>query len=465
MRTTSLVRRAIFAVLLIEFCCVLIFAGMSVWHEWHVRILALDVAIQGRADSLIGAVQDEDDPGAHVMVDPQEFKPSPNDAYAVYNLDGRLVGTSENAPAILISLTGDGFRNTTVDQHSYRVMQKQAMRIIDREETGGVGRKRPVIVVYAARTDHIWHEVWDASGFYSLISLTLLCATALILIYFLRRLLTPLHALALQASAIQTDSLTFDPPPSVLRIQELTPLADALSKMITRLRLAFEKEQRFINDAAHELKTAVAVVRSTIQLLGMRSRTSEEYRHGLEQVLNDNQRMEELVTQMLTLARASERAEETMVDVDLCQEAASTLKAIASFAEHKGVVIVSSFAQGVKVRLPQNAAQILVSNLVMNAVQYSPGGSEVRVAVRNGQQGENHVVLEVQDFGSGIAEQSLPHVFDRFFREDPSRSRETGGVGLGLAICKSIVESVGGTVELVSTQGKGTTVTVSFRQA
>lgn len=465
MRTVSLIRRAILAVLLAELCCVLIFAATSVWHEWRIRVRALDTSIQGRADSLIGAVQDKDDPGAHLKVDPEEFKPSPNDAYAVYNLDGRLVGTSEDAPAKLIYLGKDGFRNTTIDHHSYRVVQEHAMRIIDREETGGIGRKRPVIVVYAARADHIWHEVWDASGFYSLVSLVLLCATAVILIYFLRRLLTPLHELALQAAAIQTDSLIFEPPPSVLRVRELTPLADALSKMITRLRLAFEKEQQFINDAAHELKTAVAVVRSTIQLLSMRSRTVGEYQQGLDQVLADNQRVEALVAQMLTLARANERAEDALVNVDLGQEVAATLKAIASLAEHKGIPLVPSLAPGVKVRLPQNAVQVLVSNLVMNAVQYSPGGSEVRIAVRNGKQGESHAVLEVQDFGSGIAAQNLPHVFDRFFREDTSRSRETGGAGLGLAICKSIVESAGGAIELQSTQGKGTTVTVSFRSA
>jgi len=463
MKTASLIRRAMIAVLLIELCCALTFAGTSIWHEWRVRLRALDITINGRSDSLIGAVQDKEDPAAHVMVDPQEFNPSPNDVYAVYNQDGQLVGESENASASLISLGSDGFRNASIGDHRYRVMQKNALRIIDRDETNGVGRKRPVIVVYAATADYVWHEVGEAAGFYILVSLVLLFLTAAILIYFLRRLLAPLRDLALHAAAIRADSLTFEPPSSVLRIHELTPLADALSKTITRLRLAFEKEQRFINDAAHELKTAVAVVRSTIQLLSMRSRTPEEYQQGLEQALNDNQRVEELVAQMLTLARASERAEEMLVNVDLGREVASTLKAIGSIAEHKGIQIVPSLAHDVKVQLPQNAVQILVSNFVMNAVQHSARGSEVRVAVRQGQEDEKKAVLEVEDFGSGIAPQNLPHVFDRFFREDPSRSRETGGIGLGLAICKSIVESAGGVIELESTQGKGTTVIARFR--
>jgi signal transduction histidine kinase len=313
--------------------------------------------------------------------------------------------------------------------------------------------------------DHVWREVREAVSFSVFMSVFLLCATAGILIYLLRRLLAPLQELAAAAAAIRADSPSFQPPPSVMGVYELMPLADALSKSITRLRLTFEKEQRFISDAAHELKTAVAVVRSTIQLLTMRSRSSEEYQFGLEQALNDNQRVEELVSQMLTLARASERSEEALVNVDLGEEVASALKSIASFAEHRGVHVVPSLADDVKVQLPQNGVQILVSNLVMNAVQHSVNGSEVLVEVRPGANGEQRAVLEVRDFGSGIAPDNLPHVFERFFREDPSRSRETGGVGLGLAICKSIVESAGGAIELQSAQGRGTTAKASFRQA
>ena len=465
MKNASLIQRVIIAVLLIEFVCALVFAGTSVWHEWRVRLRAVDVAIQGRADSLIGAVQDADDPGAHLMVDPQEFKPPSSDVYAVYSLDGQLVGTSQHAPAELVSLTQNGARSVEVDHHQYRVLQKNAMRIIDREETGGVGRHRPVLVVYAVGTDHLWHEVREAVSFYVLMGMILLCVTAAILVYLLRRLLAPLQELAAEASAIRVDSLAFAPPASVSGVRELIPLASALSSAIARLRLAFEKEQRFFSDATHELKTAVAVVRSTIQLLGMRNRSPEEYQRGLEQALNDNQRVEELVSQMLALARSSERAEETLTNVDLGEEVASALKAIASFAEHKDIQLVPSLASDVKVRLPQNAVQILVSNLVTNAVQHSPRGSEVRIAVRAGQESDKRSVLEVRDIGSGIAAENLPHVFERFFREDPSRSRETGGAGLGLSICKSIVESAGGAIELQSRQGAGTTVKVSFRPA
>jgi signal transduction histidine kinase len=129
------------------------------------------------------------------------------------------------------------------------------------------------------------------------------------------------------------------------------------------------------------------------------------------------------------------------------------------------VRLKASLAPGIKVHLGADAAHILVSNLVMNAIQHSSPGSEVRIAVRLGDNGEMPAVFEVQDFGSGIAAENLPRVFDRFFREDPSRSRKTGGVGLGLAICKSITEIANGTIALQSVKGEGTIVAASFRTA
>lgn len=459
--SVSLVRRAILAVLLIELLCASTFVLTALWHERTARLRALDETIAGRSDSLIGAVQDAEDPADNVLIDPAEFHPPASDVFAVYNPDGRLVGASEHAPAELVALGNDGFRNVRADGHPYRILQRNALRIIDREETGGVGIRRPVIVLYAVREDRVWHEIDEAVRFYALMSMALLCVTAGALIYLLRRLLSPLNELAAEAAQIKVDSLAFRPPPTALRTRELAPLADALSEMVQRLKLSFEKEQRFFNDAAHELKTAVAVVRSTIQLLTMRSRSPEEYRDGLGRALADNARVEDLVSRMLSLARTSERAEASVAPIDLAQESDRALKNIAAFAENRGIAIVPSLSS-VDVLLPADAVHTLVSNLVMNAVQHSAQGSEVHVTVRLEKASARMAVLEVQDFGSGIAPQNLNRVFDRFFREDPSRSRETGGAGLGLAICKNIVESAGGVIKLESEQDKGTTARASF---
>ena len=297
-----------------------------------------------------------------------------------------------------------------------------------------------------------------------LLSIALLCVTAVVLVFLLRTLLNPLNELAGAAAGVKTDSLVFHPPASALRLRELAPLAEALSATISRLRLAFEMQHQFINDAAHELKTAVAVVRSTVQVLSMRNRTVDEYRRGLNQILSDNMRVEELIARMLTLARFNERTELPKVKIDFAEHVQQAVEKLGSFSEARGVLLKFDAAAEVTVNLAPEAAHILASNLVMNAIQHSKSGTEVRVSVSalRRDAGERRAILVVQDFGCGIDARNLPKVFDRFFREDPSRSRESGGVGLGLAICKSIVEAADGMIEIESVLGMGTTVTASF---
>jgi len=194
----------------------------------------------------------------------------------------------------------------------------------------------------------------------------------------------------------------------------------------------------------------------------MKSRSPEEYRRGLDQILDDNQRVEELVGHMLTLARFDDRASVPSADTDLGRETTAAVNTLATYAEWRDITVRVDAAPGIKVPLTPEAASTLVSNLLLNAVQHSAHGAEVEVRVQREQGAGDQAILIVQDFGEGIAAENLSRVFERFFREDPSRSRETGGAGLGLSICKSIVERAGGTIEIQSQKGSGTAVRVAF---
>ncbi len=431
-------------------------------HERNIRLRAFDVMLQGRSDSLLGSVQDAEDPDDNVLVDPNELQIPKEDVYAVYNLNGRQLGQSIKAPASLIQREGDGFRDSRVGRQRFRVYERRAMRVIDRAENKGVGLQRPIVIIYAAPTAHIWHEIFEAAGFYGVVSIVLLLITALMMVVMLRRVLMPINELAGEAANVSMASLHFDPPSTALRLRELRPLAEALTTTIGGLRLAFEKQHRFVSDAAHELKTAVAVVRSTIQLLMMKSRSQEEYASGLERLLADNNRVEELVSQMLLLARLEERNAVHPATEDLAISARKVIDNLQSFAEQRAVILKVDIADGVRVQLPRDQAEILVSNLVVNAVQHSPARSRVRVSLK---QNHSAAVLCVEDEGAGISPGALEHVFERFFREDASRSRDTGGAGLGLAICKSIVDSAGGSIAIESTPGLGTIVLATFSLA
>jgi signal transduction histidine kinase len=456
MKRNSLVRRAILSVLLIELLCAAGILSTALWHEWRSRMRALDISLEGRADSLIGAVQDAEDPENNVTVNPDEFTTPRGDAFAVFNSSGRLIGQSGEAMPDLLARQKDGFRDARHGNHHFRVLQREALRIIDRDETHGVGIRRPFTVVYATTTNHLWHETVEATQFYLMVSVGLLFLTALVLIWLLRRLLAPLEQLAVSATQITTDALAFEPPPSAERVSELVPLVQALSAMVARVREAFERQHQFINDAAHELKTAVAVVRSSIQVLGMRNRTADEYRQGLDDVLLDNERVEGLVRQMLTLASFEDRNGAAKGECNLAEEVRTAAATLHSFAELRGVA-VRCMLQDAQVGLTGDAARTLASNLILNALQHSPAGAEVAVRVETD---AGRVRLTVRDSGSGIAPENLDRIFERFFREDSSRSRATGGAGLGLAICKSIVNAAGGTIDVTSELGEGTVVRV-----
>ncbi len=463
MRSTSITRRALATVLLAELLCALAFLGAAVLQERHVRLRAFDVMLQGRSDSVLGAIQDAEDPEDNVAIDPAELRLPPGDVFAVYNQGGRLLGSSLEAPAQLIERDRDGFTNRNSQGRSYRVLQRNALRIIDREETGGVGLRRPVTIVYGARTHHIWHEIFEAAGYSAIGGVLLLCATAALLLWQLRRILKPLETLATAAAGISATSMHFEPPEAALHLRELEPLASALSATMTRLREAFESQHRFIGDATHELKTAVAVVRSTIQLLTLRPRSPAEYQDGLHRVLEDNSRVEDLVSRMLLLARLEERAAEAAEVVNFAEIAHATLTELQSFAEVHAVMIAPALEAEVPVRLGADRAHVLLSNLVVNAIQHSERGAAVHVSLRRETTSRNtEAVLTVQDTGKGIASDALPHVLERFYREDTSRSRATGGAGLGLAICHAIVQAAQGHMELQSQPGAGTTVRVSF---
>ncbi|HEV2619951.1 MAG TPA: ATP-binding protein [Acidobacteriaceae bacterium] len=446
-----------------QLLCTVFLCGAALVHERQTRFRAFDVRIEGRSDSLLGAIQDAEDPEDNVTIDPAELKIPDQDVYAVYNQGGRLLGTSATAPAAVVSRGKDEFRDVRAEGTLYRVFQREALRVIDRAENGGVGLRRPVTIIYASPEGPVWHEILEAVRFY-LIMIAVAAALAVTFVTMqLRRALRPLSDLAEEAARISAPSLDFKSPASVLEIRELRPLADVLTNTVTRLRDSFSKEHRFVGDAAHELKTAIAVIRSSVQLLMLRPRSGDEYRAGLERILEDNKRLEALIAQMLQLARLEEGTKTDAAALDLGEVVQSVVAQLQPIADMYGVQVRAESSPQLRVRLFPETAQTLVSNLLLNAIQHSKSGSSVSVLAGPTASGE--AILEVEDTGNGIGPEALPHIFDRFYREDTSRSRETGGTGLGLAICKSIVDAAGGTIEVESTLGVGTRVKVTFLPA
>jgi signal transduction histidine kinase len=460
-RTHSLSRQLIGGVLLAEMLCAALFSAAAIGHEMHGRRRAFDVMLHGFADSLLGAVRDAEDPEDNVAVDPTELVLPPQDVYEVLSPSGRVLGHSPGSSAALLAELGaphaPGYFNFTFNREHYRALRFDGVRVIDREENGGV--RRPVTVLYAGPTRFLWHEAVEAVQFYLVASALLLAVTGIALVWFLRRRLSPLQELAAIAGRVSARSWEFVPPATVLRTTELAPIALSMEELLKGLQLAFERQRRLTGDAAHELKTSIAVLKSSLQLLSMVPRTAEQYEAGLEGLLLDSERMEELVSRMLTLARLEEAPVELSESCELQSIVCDVAERLRPLAELKQVVLGVSVEESCVVAMPAGDADLLCSSLLVNALQHSSPNQRVSVLV---QALGGVTELRVVDQGDGIPASALPHVFERFFRADRSRSRVSGGAGLGLSICKAIVERANGTIHIESAVGTGTEVTVTL---
>jgi signal transduction histidine kinase len=464
MKKSSLSRQLIGGILLAEFLCAALFSFLAIAHEMHGRRRAFDVMLRGRADSLLGAVRDADDPEDNVTVDPAELVLPKRDAYEVINPSGRVLGQSPGSSAALLAGLGTahspGYFDFRVNGEPYRGFRFNGMRIIDHDDNGGI--RRPVAVLYAAPTRNLWNEVMEAVQFYVLTSVLLLAGTGVALVWFLRRRLSPLQELAAIAGRVSARSWDFVPPDSVLRTSELAPIAHSIEELLKGLRQSFERQRQLTGDAAHELKTSIAVVKSSLQLLAMSPRTREQYESGLEGLLVDTERMEELATRMLALARLEEAPAESGESSDLQSAMQNVAERLRPLADLKQVVLEVRGSAGRNVAMQAEDAETLCSNLIMNALQHSSPARHVSATVDSH---DGVTELRVTDQGEGIPEAALPHVFDRFYRADRSRSRNSGGAGLGLSICKAIVERSSGTIRIQSAVGTGTEVIVTLPTA
>jgi two-component system, OmpR family, heavy metal sensor histidine kinase CusS len=241
---------------------------------------------------------------------------------------------------------------------------------------------------------------------------------------------------------------------------ELAALARTFNSMLDRLQESFERQGRFSADIAHEIRTPVNNIRGEAEVALQRARPAEEYREALESCLEECARLTRIIDALLFLGRAENV--ETAIGrerVEVGEEIARVTEFYEAAAAEADVRLELALDGRIEARVDRTLMQRAVGNLVENALHHTPAGGLVRVS---GERRENTLTIEVRDTGRGIAPEHLPHVFERFYRADPSRPANPGGFGLGLAIVKAIAELHGGSVTIASAPGEGTTVRLSL---
>jgi two-component system, OmpR family, sensor kinase len=238
---------------------------------------------------------------------------------------------------------------------------------------------------------------------------------------------------------------------------ELGRLAGVLNSTFARLEAAFANQVRFTSDASHELRTPVSVILSQTQTALSRQRNAGEYRETLEACQRAAQRMRKLIESLLELARLDAGQQPMKHECfDLSRVTRESVELVRPLAAERNVEICCDLPTVQCVGDAERMGQV-VTNLLSNAIHFNREGGEVRLKVH----AENGTgFLTVSDTGVGIPAEDLPHIFERFFRVDKSRSRIQGKTGLGLAICKAIVEAHSGAINVASQPGAGSTFEV-----
>lgn len=273
------------------------------------------------------------------------------------------------------------------------------------------------------------------------------------------RALQPVQTITQTARRISADQLN-----ERIRVDnrddELGTLAATLNDMIERLERSFAEMKRFTADAAHELRTPLAVIRNEAEVALRSARAPEEYCRVLENLLEETNRLATMADQLLFLSRQEAGlqpgSEEPVEMSDLLAEVVTNMQLL---AEEKGIVLTLNENPPCSLTGDSRQFRRVFYNLLDNAIKYTGAGGKVTVTSRSGN-GERRILIS--DTGVGIPPEHIDRICDRFYRVDPARSGEANGAGLGLSICRSIVRGTGGEISVESRLGSGTTVTVHF---
>jgi len=291
----------------------------------------------------------------------------------------------------------------------------------------------------------------------AVVSFAVLIAVGLLATWSVKLGLRPLEEMGATADAIAGGDLSRRVYPAERR-SEVGRLGLALNAMLDRIEAAFvergeteERLRRFVADASHELRTPLTSIRGYAELFRRgASRRPEDLRKAMRRIEDESARMGLLVDELLLLVRLDQGRALEVAPFDfsqLAQEVASDARA----ADPRYPIEVDA-PGGVTVEGDQAKLHQVIANLVNNAFAHTPSGTPIHIRVR---QDRVTTQLEVADRGPGMDAQQAARVFDRFFRVDPSRSRDKGGAGLGLSIAAAIVEAHGGKISVETSPGKG----------
>jgi heavy metal sensor kinase len=433
-------------------CIGLIVFSCAIWLALrHFLYSDLQSALINQARGLNAYLQIEDqDPGVSLPAEIDEYSQSmpQNHLLAVFDAHGHPIYQMPGGLAQDSHVTGQAYKLRWKERAYLAVVQTVVLK---------EGR---VHTLLAISSEPVQRAVYLLGVLLSAaVPLFVVCAAAGGF-WLSRRALRPVDAITERARTIGLSNLSERLPVPNTK-DELQRLTETWNAMLARLQSAISKVSQFTADASHELRTPVAIIRLAAESALRKTRSETEYREALQRIQKESENMTRLIEDLLFLARAGfDRDNGETGAVDLGALIESVRLDLNPLADAKTVTVTQKTADHpVEVLGSLAALRRMLVILLDNAIKYTPEGGAISI---NLEQHSGHATVTVEDTGIGIPEEDRSRVFQRFFRADASRSKESGGHGLGLAIAQTIVEQHGASIELRPASHGGSIFAVSL---
>ncbi|HEY7311668.1 MAG TPA: ATP-binding protein [Gemmataceae bacterium] len=368
----------------------------------------------------------------------------------IFHADGTPYWHNHDAPELhmpMVSVVQHGPYN----RGEYRLLQRPIP---------AAGKAPAMVVRVGASRDMVDDDVWRLTEMILLAFAFILVMAPLGGYWLAGRATRPLANILHTTARLHPDNLN-ERLPVRGSGDELDQLSATMNGMLDRLATHLEQQRTFVANAAHELRSPLAAMRTSVEVALERDRSPAEYRDLLGEMVEECAGLANLINHLLLLAEGDAGLLHADSEVRLDELATRAVDMFHGIAEQRGLELRGKVTGSVLVGGNPVHLREVIHNLIDNALKFTPAGGSVTVEV-GAPAGSQQALLRVSDTGAGIPTEDLPKVFERFYRADKSRQRAqpTGGNGLGLSICQAIVQSYGGRISLESELGRGTTVTV-----
>lgn len=434
----------------------------------------LKPALIGQLDTQLKAVEQDLSSVLQLSKTGTTQQTAPTDYYyAVYSASGILLEQNwSDKPAasrpdlpngITVAQAGtlDGAIFPIKSENNRTLFHAIAVPVTFDDSTGTLGT-----VVVALSTASVDRLMTTYLSIFLGLGIAIVIVGALLTRFLVTTTFAPLRQVEETAVAIADGNLSLRLPASAPTNTEVGRLNRSLNIMLARIDRAFadrartiDQMQRFVGDASHELRTPLVSVRGYAELYRMGAlQTPEDVAQAMDRIEKEAIRMGALVEDLLELARMDESRPLEISTFDLLTVAQDAALDAGAFDPERTITVSGD---SVEIQAEENKIRQVVTNLMGNALRFTPVGSPLELVVSHND-GAKNATISIVDHGEGIPKQLREKIFERFYRADNSRARETGGSGLGLAIVASIVKAHGGDIKVTATKGGGATFSVSL---